>query len=198
MVRARRACQRRIPRPGGQSRPLAENNAATLAGRDVSARHLERAAWAAGGYQGSGRFPGSDASSWTTGALSPTDGGNLAMNAGGSHTSPRRGPVHTALLGPIVRSQDRFHIRPRDEAPDGSRPRLERSLLISRTSHIVVQVLSYPGTFYEPDEHIDADDVVVDELGVATGPVLAPVRPRSAVVTQPSKPVLLLGSAPYI
>jgi NAD(P)-dependent dehydrogenase (short-subunit alcohol dehydrogenase family) len=31
-------------------------------------------------------FLASDASAWVTGALIPMDGGNLAMNAGGSHT----------------------------------------------------------------------------------------------------------------
>jgi NAD(P)-dependent dehydrogenase (short-subunit alcohol dehydrogenase family) len=39
--------------------------------------------------QGLAVFLASDASSWITGALIPMDGGNLAMNGGGS-TGPRR------------------------------------------------------------------------------------------------------------
>jgi NAD(P)-dependent dehydrogenase (short-subunit alcohol dehydrogenase family) len=37
--------------------------------------------------QGLGVFLASDASAWITGALIPLDGGNLAMNAGGSRGS---------------------------------------------------------------------------------------------------------------
>ena len=56
--------------------------------------------------QGVALFLASDASAWITGALIPMDGGNLAMNAGGTAGAPRSNCTHrqTSLLAP-----HRFH-----------------------------------------------------------------------------------------